>query len=124
MRASYEDLLRGRVDERAVPKLARYGELLESWGAAHSLVRFAGPEDLVERHLLESVAYRPEEPEGLLVDVGSGRACPAFRCCVHCPDGGGCWWNPGRNGGRFCGGSFATWNWRRRSSGCGIRNSN
>jgi 16S rRNA (guanine527-N7)-methyltransferase len=86
MSRTYERLLAGRVEAGAVDRLSRYAALLEQWSDAHSLVRFTSPEDLVERHILESVAYQPTETAGLLVDVGSGAGLPGVPLLCTRPD--------------------------------------
>lgn len=57
--------------------LARYAELVAEWSERHSLVRFASEEDLIERHILDSLAglvYLGNR--GILLDVGSGAGLP------------------------------------------------
>ncbi len=74
---SFERLLEGRAPQAAIGNLAAYGALLERWSRHHSLVRVAGREELVERHLLESLAPIDRLPSaGRLVDVGSGAGLP------------------------------------------------
>ncbi len=75
--ASFVDLLEGRAPAEAIDRLAAYGELLERWADRHNLVRVADRRELVDRHLLESLA--PVEHvniTGRLVDVGSGAGLP------------------------------------------------
>jgi 16S rRNA (guanine527-N7)-methyltransferase len=74
---SYESLLAGRADEAAVPRLARYAELVERWSQRHNLVRFGTRRELVERHILDALAGAELLPAGgRLVDVGSGAGLP------------------------------------------------
>jgi len=77
MEAPFVDLLRGRVPEEAVGRLVVYGELLERWATRHNLVRVAGRRELVERHILESLAPVGDLPMvGRLADIGSGAGLP------------------------------------------------
>jgi len=70
-------LLKGRVPESAELKLARYAALLEHWSKKQSLVRVRSREELVERHLLESLQPLPLLDEhGTLLDIGSGGGLP------------------------------------------------
>ncbi|HHQ48026.1 MAG TPA: 16S rRNA (guanine(527)-N(7))-methyltransferase RsmG [Acidobacteria bacterium] len=59
-------------------RLVRYLELLERWGRTHNLVRFGSRRELVERHVVESLAGvgALDRAGGLLVDVGSGAGLP------------------------------------------------
>ncbi len=76
---SFIELIQGRVPGGAVDRLVAYGELLERWSLRHSLVKVGSREELVERHILESLA-----PIGLLdqvghmVDIGSGAGLPGI----------------------------------------------
>jgi len=65
-------------------KLAAYLELLERWNRTHNLVRFKDREELVVRHVLESLAGAEalDEGPGLLVDVGSGAGLPGVPLLV------------------------------------------
>jgi 16S rRNA (guanine527-N7)-methyltransferase len=78
VRAAYAALLSPHLESaRAVELLARYAALLERWAAVHSLVRFGSREELVRRHLLDSIAAAPRLGEaGTLADVGSGAGLP------------------------------------------------
>lgn len=79
----YRELLARWVDGAALEPLVRYAELLERWSARHSLVRFATREELVRRHLVESVAAAPLLGDaGRLFDVGSGAGLPGIPLLV------------------------------------------
>ncbi len=74
---SFDELLQGRVPEGVLDRLAAYGALLERWSSRHNLVRVANRKELVERHILESLAPIHALPQsGLLADVGSGAGLP------------------------------------------------
>lgn len=77
--SGYQQLLCGEGDHDTVARLVGYAELLERWSARQSLVRFRSREELVRRHLLESLAAAPLDPRGgRLVDVGSGAGLPGI----------------------------------------------
>jgi len=81
----FGELLKGRVPEAARAKLRHYLVELERWSRAHSLVRFRERRELVERHILESLAALPLLPEeGVLLDIGSGAGLPGIPllCCL------------------------------------------
>lgn len=74
---SYRELLEGHVTGAALDRLVRYAELVELWSARHNLVRFRDRRELVERHLVDSLAgLRLLGGHGLLLDVGSGAGLP------------------------------------------------
>lgn len=76
--ADFAELLQaGGAPEAAVERLARYCALLERWSKTHNLVRVASREELVRRHVMESLAALPLLAErGRLEDVGSGAGLP------------------------------------------------
>ncbi|MEN8162726.1 MAG: 16S rRNA (guanine(527)-N(7))-methyltransferase RsmG [Acidobacteriota bacterium] len=74
---SFVDLLKDRAPTEAIDRLAAYGDLLERWADRHNLVRVADRRELVDRHILESLAPREHlNTTGRLVDVGSGAGLP------------------------------------------------
>ncbi len=87
VRAAYAVLLSQHLETAdAVDRLAHYAALLERWAAVHSLVRFASREELVRRHLLDSLAAAPRLGRaGVLVDVGSGAGLPGVPLLVVRP---------------------------------------
>jgi len=79
----FRELLAGRASPAALDLLVRYAELLEHWSARHNLVRFADRRELVERHVLDSLAASPLPSDGgLLLDVGSGAGLPGIPLLV------------------------------------------
>jgi len=81
----FSRLLEGRIPEACGEKLLHYLVELERWSKAHSLVRFRERRELVERHILESLAALPLLPErGKLLDIGSGAGLPGIPllCCL------------------------------------------
>ena len=75
--ASFRELLQDRAPRDAIDRLVAYGELLERWAGRHNLVRVADRQELVNRHILESLAPIEQIKErGRLVDIGSGAGLP------------------------------------------------
>ncbi len=83
-----EILKRHGIAPAAAGRLAIYLELMERWNRTHNLVRFGDREELVVRHVLESLAGGPflEGDRGLLVDVGSGAGLPGVPLLVVRPE--------------------------------------
>lgn len=74
---SFRNLLTGRMNPAALDLMVQYAELLERWSARHNLVHFANRRELVERHILDSLAASPlPAGGGHLLDVGSGAGLP------------------------------------------------
>jgi len=73
----FRDLLAPHCGGASLDRLVCYAELLETWSRRHNLVRYSGREELVTRHLLDSMAAGPLMGDGgRLVDVGSGAGLP------------------------------------------------
>ncbi len=80
-------LVEAGQDRVVAGRLADYAELLDRWGRVHNLVKFRDARELVDRHLLDSLAAvaNLEEPRGILVDVGSGGGLPGVPLLVARP---------------------------------------
>jgi 16S rRNA (guanine527-N7)-methyltransferase len=88
--ASFRDLLAPHATGRELDRLVRYADLLSVWSERHNLVRFVGPQELVDRHLLDSLAAAPFlGARGRLLDVGSGAGLPGVPLLVVRPEWSG-----------------------------------
>jgi len=83
---SFRDLLAPHCGAETLDRLVRYAELLEKWSRCHNLVRYTGREELVTRHLLDSLVAAPlMGSHGRLIDVGSGAGLPGVPLLAACP---------------------------------------
>ena len=83
---SFRDLLAPHCVGETLDRLARYAELLEKWSRCHNLVRYTSREELVTRHLLDSLAAAPlMGSRGRLIDIGSGAGLPGVPLLAACP---------------------------------------
>jgi 16S rRNA (guanine527-N7)-methyltransferase len=65
------------LDRHVVTQLARFADLLDLWAPRMNLLSCGSGRELVERHLLDSLAVAPLLPEsGLIVDLGTGAGFP------------------------------------------------
>jgi 16S rRNA (guanine527-N7)-methyltransferase len=75
--ALFSELLAPHCGGEICFRLVRYAELLERWSRRHNLVRYASREELVQRHILDSLAALPFLADrGRLLDIGSGAGFP------------------------------------------------
>ena len=75
--AGFPGLLAAHARGAALQRLVGFAELLERWSERHNLVCFSSREELVERHILDSLAAAPLlRGSGRLLDVGSGAGLP------------------------------------------------
>ena len=88
--AVFSDLLAPHATGGELNRLVRYADLLTVWSERHNLVRFAGPQELVDRHVLDSLAAAPFlDSRGRLLDVGSGAGLPGVPLLVVRPEWSG-----------------------------------
>jgi 16S rRNA (guanine527-N7)-methyltransferase len=58
--------------------LAEYLELLARWNQAYNLTAVRAPEDMVSRHLMDSLAVLPFVDARRVIDVGTGAGLPGL----------------------------------------------
>jgi 16S rRNA (guanine527-N7)-methyltransferase len=74
------------VDEAEAAKLAGYLNLLEEWNRVHNLTGTRGRLELIDRHLVESLALAPFVRGPLAADVGSGGGLPGIPLAIMLPE--------------------------------------
>ena len=91
----FSDSLRQRLDAGldalgldatlAEPLLA-YLALLSRWNRTYNLTAIRDPEEMVTRHLLDSLAMHPYVQPGALADLGTGPGLPGIPLAIVRPD--------------------------------------
>jgi len=80
------EALQLRLPDNAVRKLQDYLSLLVRWNAAYNLTAVREPEQMVARHLMDSLAVLPFVQGESLADLGSGAGLPGIPLAVARPD--------------------------------------
>ncbi|GAC1599156.1 MAG: hypothetical protein NVS4B10_10200 [Myxococcales bacterium] len=75
-----------QLDEQQLQQLDRQLALLVRWNKAINLTAITAPEEMVEKHVLDSLAVAPLVPRGTLLDAGSGAGFPGVPIRVARPD--------------------------------------
>ena len=74
------------VSTAALAQLADYVGLLAKWSKVYNLTAVRQPQQMVTRHLLDSLAVVPFLIEGSLLDVGTGAGLPGLPIAIARPD--------------------------------------
>lgn len=69
----------------ACEKLLDYLELLERWNAAYNLTAVRDPADMIDRHILDSLAIAKYVRVDTLADIGSGAGLPGIPLAIVDP---------------------------------------
>ena len=67
-----------RLDREQVSLLARHVDLLLRWNKSINLTSITDPAEVVEKHVIDSLALAPLVPTGTLLDAGSGAGFPGL----------------------------------------------
>jgi 16S rRNA (guanine527-N7)-methyltransferase len=69
----------------AVPRLLDYQALLQRWNAAYNLTAVRDPDEMITRHLLDSLAILPYVQGQTLADLGTGPGLPGIVLAIAAP---------------------------------------
>jgi len=67
-------------------KLVHYIQLIARWNKAFNLTAIRDVEEMVSKHLLDSLVVQPYIEGSLIVDVGSGAGLPGIPFAITSPD--------------------------------------
>ena len=74
-----------RLDAEQVRLLGRHVDLLLKWNKSINLTAITDPTEVVEKHVLDSLAVVPLVPSGSLLDAGTGGGFPGIPICIAKP---------------------------------------
>lgn len=72
--------------EQVFDSLDKYLSLLMKWNSSYNLSGITNPEEMVSRHLLDSLAVSPFLDGRLIADIGTGAGLPGIPLAIANPD--------------------------------------
>ena len=75
-----------RLDREQVSLLSRHVDLLLRWNKSINLTSITDPAEVVEKHVIDSLALAPLVPAGTLLDAGTGAGFPGLPLRIARPD--------------------------------------
>lgn len=83
--AGLTNLMPGPVDPGQVATLLDYLQLLVRWNKAYNLTAIRDPQQMITRHVLDSLAVLPWIGPGPLLDAGTGAGLPGIPLAIMRP---------------------------------------
>jgi 16S rRNA (guanine527-N7)-methyltransferase len=75
-----------RLASDQLKQLGRHVDLMLKWNKSINLTAITDPDEVVEKHVLDSLAVVPVLPAGSLLDAGTGAGFPGIPLAVVRPD--------------------------------------
>ncbi len=74
------------ISEDAQEQLLQYVQMLIKWNRVYNLTSVRKPDDIITRHILDSLAVVPHLQAKRVLDVGTGAGLPGIPLAFACPD--------------------------------------
>lgn len=74
------------LSEAAQEQLLHYVQMLIKWNRVYNLTSVRKPDDIIIRHILDSLAVVPHLHARRVLDVGTGAGLPGIPLAFACPD--------------------------------------
>src|SRR5437868_14893951 len=75
-----------RLGPEQLKLLGRHVDLMLKWNKSINLTAITDPDEVIEKHVLDSLAVVPVLPSGSLLDAGSGAGFPGIPAASARPD--------------------------------------
>ena len=71
-----------QISDTQIDQLLRFATLILKWNKTHNLTAITDPDQIVSKHLLDSLSVCSSFPEGSALDVGSGAGLPGIPLAI------------------------------------------
>ena len=75
-----------RLGPEQIKQLGRHVDLMLKWNKSVNLTAITDPDEVAEKHVLDSLAVVPVLPSGSLLDAGSGAGFPGIPVAIARPE--------------------------------------
>ncbi|WP_087023647.1 16S rRNA (guanine(527)-N(7))-methyltransferase RsmG [Thaumasiovibrio subtropicus] len=74
------------VTEQQLEQLTGYVALLHKWNKAYNLTSVRDPNDMLVKHIMDSIVVAPQLDGQQYIDVGTGPGLPGIPLAIMCPE--------------------------------------
>lgn len=74
------------LSEQQCEQLVQYVLLLDKWNSAYNLTSVRDPEEMLIKHIMDSLVIAPSLNGEQIIDVGTGPGLPGIPLAICCPD--------------------------------------
>ena len=74
------------LSEHQLQQLVAYVQLLDKWNSAYNLTSVRDPEEMLVKHIMDSLAVAPFVTGKRIIDVGTGPGLPGIPLAIALPD--------------------------------------
>lgn len=75
-----------QLTDLQLQQLVTYVQLLDKWNSAYNLTSVRDPQEMLVKHILDSIVVAPHLHGGSIIDVGTGPGLPGVPLAICCPD--------------------------------------
>ncbi len=75
-----------KLSELQLEQLVQYVLLLDKWNSAYNLTSIRDPQEMLVKHIMDSLVIAPHLHGNQIIDVGTGPGLPGIPLAICCPD--------------------------------------
>jgi len=75
-----------QLSQLQLQQLVQYVQLLDKWNSAYNLTSVRDPNEMLVKHIMDSLVVAPHLHGQRIVDVGTGPGLPGVPLAICCPD--------------------------------------